>query len=153
MNTSIRTATFGKDKYDYPKLESLKPSETYALTISPSPMLQKTSLFENYNTLIEQILAPHFNKFSKYTLRPEISTKSTQFHVHGNIKFNSYNDLLTFYAFHISKLKDLCTFTIKPITSYDWHIYVRKQRHIIKPYINSNYNTLKTVLSYKIKNW
>lgn len=154
MNTSIRTAIFGKDKYDYPKLESLNHHTIYALTINPSPLFQKTSLYENYLNITQNILEPHFDKFTTYTLRPEISTKTTLYHVHGTVKFNSLNDLFTFYAFHISKLKDLCTFTIKPITTYDWTIYCLKQRHIIKPYISATYNKEKSnFLPYKIRNW
>lgn len=153
IRNTITKETFGKSKFDYPKLEALSPNVTYALTISPAPVYQKNSLFENYD-FMQQLLKDNFDGVCQYKLRPEISTKSTHFHVHGDIKFTSYDNIFKFYAYNIKRLKDFCTFTIKPIDDYSqWYLYCIKQRHIIKPYIQHTYNDKKISLKYKIKNY
>lgn len=157
IRNTITKENFGKQKFDYPKLEDLNPNVTYALTISPAPVYQKNSMFENYEFL-RALLKDNFDGLCQYTLRPEISTKSTHFHVHGDIKFTSSNNIFKFYAFKIKNLKDFCTFTIKPIMKTDpiesiqWCLYCLKQRHIIKPYLTETYNNKKINLPYKITN-
>jgi len=147
MNSkTIRENTFGKDKYDYPKLEDIVPKRDYALTINIAPHYQKNSFYENYNFLMD-MLTDLLLPFAKFKLRPEISTKSTLFHVHGTVNFISYSKILQFYTFTIKRLKEFCTFTIKKIENYDWYLYCIKQRHIIKPYLAETY---KGKIPYKI---
>lgn len=147
MNSKLlRENTFGKDKYDYPKLEELVPKRDYALTLNIAPHYQKNSFYENYIFLME-MLGDLVSPFAKFKLRPEISTKSTLFHVHGTLNFLSYSKILQFYAFGIKRLKEFCTFVIKKIDNYDWYLYCIKQRHIIKPYLLETY---KYKIPYKI---
>lgn len=148
MNSkTIRESTWGKEKFEYPKLEEIVINRDYAFTINVAPAYQKTSFFENQMQLMD-ILADLVRPYAKYEMRPEISTKSTLYHAHGTINFPSYSKLLQFYAFKIKQLKEFCTFTIKDIDDWRWHVYCRKQRHIIKPYLAHTYD--KIYLPYRM---
>jgi hypothetical protein len=125
---------FLKEPYIYPALEECHPDCLYALTISP--IVQCSSYLEQYRHL-ESDIAPLFN--GEIQLRPELSTKRQFWHWHGTLLFPKYVDVVTFYR-NISRLKNICTFTIKPIDCYwQWYLYCIKQRPFLKPYIIQSY--------------
>lgn len=147
----LREVNFGKDKkYIYPKLEDFTVNKTWAFTINPNPsVFNKPSLLEKIGMIEEQILKKFFSKAS-YELRPELSHDNQLFHYHGTLRFAKSFDVVSFYRM-IPELKDLCTFAIKPIVSHlDWYIYCRKQRHMLKPYIDEVYNQKKPVVPYRL---
>lgn len=130
-----------KAAHKYPKLEELVPLVSYALSINPQyhnhSLIEMDSVHQN----LFDILAVH----SSYKLQPELSTESILLHYHGWITFKSTLQIAEFYFYALPKLKELCTLTIEPITSYDWYLYVNKQKHIMK------YLYLKNNLIYKKK--
>lgn len=133
------------EPYVYPKLEELMTRGTWAISMNPGT---SNSYLEFYRDS-EQHFKKIFNNIS-LDLRPEISTKSQLWHWHGYITFHRNIDYVNFYL-HIKELKDFCTFAIKPIDSWEWFVYIRKQRPVIKPYINKSYNTVSTLVPYHFK--
>lgn len=127
-----------KPQYEYPSLEDFHPLVTYAITISPNPLLRSESLIECVGSVHCDIL-PLISYGAEYTLRPEISTKSTILHYHGTILFPSREGVTHFYFYNIVKLKSVCTFVIKPIEDdIIWDKYCKKQRLHMKPFLNGN---------------
>lgn len=125
-----------KDPYVYPHLEDFHPMVNYAITISPSQLLRADSLVESVNDIFSSIM-PCF-RGTEYSIRPEISTKSTILHYHGIIQWNNRMDITNFYWKEIRKLKAMCTFTIKTIDNMeDWHKYCIKQRLHMKEFLLS----------------
>jgi len=138
----LQENTFNKVAHKYPPLEEIQPHVSYALSISP--MIQKHSVIEQHgcDELIFEILAKH----SSIKLYPELSTKTTRWHYHGFITFNSEINISSFYFYSIHKLKELCTFTIIPIESIEeWTLYIFKQRHLMY------YLCLKNQCPYQIQ--
>lgn len=135
-----------KQAHIYPKLELFQTKKAYALTISP--MHHYSAYIEQYNDFEEHIkplLVGHIQ------LRPELSTKSVEWHWHGTIYFTETLDIVKFYK-NIVQLKHLCTFAIKSIVlDWEWHLYCIKQRHLIKPYINAVYNRSRLRIPYNLK--
>lgn len=149
---TLREETFGREKYIYPKLDEFNVKQTYAFTINLNPAIfNKKSLLELVMMVEDMILKKYFSKAS-YELRPELSHNSQLLHYHGTIRFKRAFDIVEFYR-NIAELKDICTFAIKPIFSHvEWYIYCRKQRHMLKPYIDEVYNSKKPVVPYRLLN-
>lgn len=131
-----------KSAFEYPHLEEILVGKPYALTINPA--YQHTSFTDSYITHMDTISL--FFPYANVVLRPEISTKTTRLHYHGTVTFKKYSLIAPFYYFIIPKLKDQCTFTIKPIADYEWSLYCVKSRHIMRPYLEN------IKLPYKITN-
>lgn len=137
-----------KEAYVYPHLEDFHPMVSYALTVSPNALLRGDSVIECVNEVYSKIM-PCFVR-SSYTIRPEISTKSTILHYHGTIMWNDRKDITNFYWYNIHQLKSLCTFTIKTIDKpEDWHQYCVKQRLHMKEFM-TQFN-LRYRLTHNIK--
>jgi len=143
MINILRDKTFSKLAHVYPHLEDIILHKKYALTINPQHQDKSlTCAYFDHQKLLNDGLA----KYSVFELRPEFSTKSTKLHYHGTIEFTSSKALCSWYFHKIPELKEQCTFTIVPITDYDWYLYCIKQRHHMKPYFQS------VNLPYKINN-
>lgn len=136
MINTIREDCF-KERYIYPHLEDIIPFKRYAFTINPKPTLMKsfTETYIHYTECIGQLLNLDF---IRYELRPEISTNSTLLHFHGTIEFTRAFHIPSFYFHTIPRLKDFCTFAIENIFSWEWSYYIRKQRHMMKPYVQNS---------------
>lgn len=132
-----------KEPWVYPTLESIIPHVSYAFTISPK---------KQSNTIVEQRVDDQkiFTLLDKvdtgYKMYPELSTKENNYHYHGYISFNSYLNITKFYYYIIRDLKELCTFVIKEIDTYDWYIYCRKQKLHMKA-LHRNYDIPYRILS------
>lgn len=125
----------GKPRFEYPHLDQIVVGRRYAITINPERITSK-SFTETYvycMDMITKLLNPNVS----YILRPEISTKSTMLHFHGDIKFVSAVKTSAFYFHTIPLLKDFCTFVIKPIEDHEWGLYCIKSRHMMKPYLQT----------------
>lgn len=150
MTTTTGGTQWGhkKDAYDYPSLEDFHPLVSYAITISPSAQMRSDSVTECVSNISADILP--FFKNAEYVLRPEISTKSCILHYHGTLLFPCRDDITKFYFYLITKLKCLCTFTIRPISDFPvWDQYCKKQRLHMKPFL-AEYN-LRYKLTHSIK--
>lgn len=118
---------------EYPHLEDIVVGKDYALTINPARQLPEFVL-----TYLEhkEFIESHLLGSADYTLRPELSTKSTRLHWHGTLRFKSHRHLVSFYYVWIPRLKDHCNFSIKPIDDWQWKLYCIKQRHHMKSFIS-----------------
>lgn len=142
-----------KASHVYPKLEDIQVNVSYAFSVNPCN--QRDSVIETCSE--HKVIFDLLKDYCSYKLYPEISTKSQLLHYHGYLNFKRYIEIGMFYKYCIPKLRDLATFTIEPITSYDWYIYVRKQRHIMEPLMalmeqTYKYKHLRSAVFVNLKN-
>lgn len=143
---ALRDGAFNREPHVFPKLEHILPYSTYAISINPAQEFDSyLEFYRSSESIFSQVFKGHF-----VDLRPEFSHKNQRWHWHGNITFKSSIQIIVFYK-NIQKLKDFCTFAIKPIDSWEWFVYCRKQRPLLKPYIDFNYNRKTTVVKYHFR--
>lgn len=138
LKQQIASESFGK--HVYPVIEEIVLHEDYAITFNPN--MESRSFFEFRQFITDRIinLIP-----DDYKLYPEIGHNDQKWHLHGYIRFHDQFDIIKFYM-NIHELKDLCTFKLRPIDNQEftdaiqWYLYCRKQRHLLKPYIQKIYN-------------
>lgn len=127
-----------RERFLYPKLEDFQLNTNYAFTISKESTTR--SIHETVQEY-EDIFTLLRGCNTIFTLRPELSTKSINLHYHGTLMFPTTTSLYKFYWSTIKLLKELCTFTILPISQeepWQWYLYTIKQRWIMKPFFHSN---------------
>lgn len=133
-------------KHIIPKLDEISPYSTWAFTVAPAQDFE--TYFEFYNKSVDVL--KHVFRGCFVDLRPELSTQNQRWHWHGYLTFGNAVSVVSSYL-KLSKLKEFSTFTIKPIESWEWFVYVRKQRSVIKPYINECYNKRKLQFPYHLR--
>lgn len=133
-----------KPAYKYPKLEEIAPRSTWAFSLNP------TVDYSNYFEFFKESEKEFSSIPATFDLRPELSTENFRWHWHGYITFGNAFHTSTAYIL-LKKLKEFGTFTIVPVESWEWFVYVRKQRPLLKPYIQTIYNPEKTPVKYHLR--
>lgn len=114
----------------YPAIHELKVGVMYTLTISPSKQCTDLALCvrrPGFKTYVSREIIELIPGSGKLYL--DVSTKNQRYHYHGYFYFTHWIDIIQFYD-NIPKLKDLCTFEIKELNSYEWLPYMRKTKHL-----------------------
>lgn len=125
-------------------LERISVKTTYALTLNIGKDYTGRCILSQWK--LYQEVFENFEQFSDIDLRPEIS-KDGILHYHGYIQFHNYKDIV-YFIMYINKKTFRPRIKLDTIHGWKWYVYVRKQRHIMKPLIN---NLMKHGIIYHIK--
>lgn len=125
-------------------IHEFSPNQWLALSISISGEDLWHVQYARYVALFQRLA-----QYAMFELRPELST-SLRLHYHGIIKPKSYskviglltllNDMKSHYTYSVNKIDD----------SIVWYLYCIKDRHIMKPFIQSTKNEKGTRRTYKL---
>lgn len=115
------------------KLETVKLNEFYSLTINPQ-IQQSNDFHYTYINMAKWLKDKLSLKDITYVFHYELAP-SGRAHLHGSIKFKTYQALCTFYL-NLYNLQ--CNYSFDTIADIsDWNEYCLKQSHIIKPVCES----------------
>lgn len=128
----------------WPPLEEIKKGQRYALTLSPSNQFflegSNKNRLQKFYIHVKDLVNKHLK--GQYTMYLELSTKSVNYHYHGEIMFSDEMEIIHFYL-GLPELTRYCTLVVKEIFGEDgnqvWDIYCQKQRSIIEPFCNKHH--------------
>jgi len=103
-----------------------------------------------YDELTHKLYERYLSVFLKLAqwcwidLRPEFS-KKMKLHYHGTLTMKNYKYIFPLFTF-LNGIQKNYTYCLKPVYDWQWYIYCRKQRHLMKRYM------ISTRLRYHIRN-
>lgn len=136
------------EKNHWPPLEELKVGQKYAITMSPRNQYflegSDRARLQKFYIGIKELV----NRYLKgsYTMYLELSTKSVNYHYHGEIMFSSEMEIVHFYL-GLPELTRSTTLVMKELFKTEsgeegdqiWSIYCQKQKRLIEPFCIKNY--------------
>lgn len=136
--------TFRKQAHKLPPFSELQTDIPYAISLNPINQYDHKMLITRFKDLVAECC--HMTRqlnFCDVELRPELSS-GNRFHYHGYLWIK---DKIRFISNDLQYLIKYGTYCIEPITDVEWSMYIRKDRHLMIPFLH------EMKLKYKISSY